>query len=95
VNDAAPRSSADGAFLHRTQRVMRFAVDGLIPSTIHARVYQRGGWRLIKYILDYVTRPTCALLHRNKHATASAVVSALLGCLELTRADCSPASRFW
>jgi hypothetical protein len=33
---------------------------------------------MMKYSLNHATRPTCALLHRNKHATASAAVSTVV-----------------
>src|SRR6476646_2776441 len=85
VRDAAPPEQRPsrgegsrhcGAF-HRTQRVIRLAVNGFTHRQ-HARRYQRCGCRIIKYILDHTTRPTCAILHRNKHATASTAVSTLV-----------------
>jgi hypothetical protein len=64
------------ARFRRTQRVMRFAVNGFISSTTRAHVSAL--WvSSHKIYFGHATRPTCALLHRNKHATASGAGSRL------------------
>jgi len=69
VKNAAHPSSARAARFHRLAEGCAWPQPGSSRRR-RTRMHEHGGRQIQKYILDYATRPTCALLHRNKHANA-------------------------